>query len=137
VDELHRHRALADGAGHALDRLVAHVARHEDAGQRRLEQVGVARWLQRGAPPPPFAIAPVTSGPESTKPRVSRATDPASQSVRGWAPMKMNSDEAARCSDPSGVATVMDSRWSSPWASVTWAWVRTSIVGMPSICWIR
>jgi hypothetical protein len=51
--------------------------------------------------------------------------------------MKMNSDEASRRSEPSGVVIVIASRWSSPWASVTCACVWTSIVGMSSICRMR
>ena len=47
VDERHGHRALADRAGHALDRARAHVAGHEHAGHAGLEQVGVA--LERPA----------------------------------------------------------------------------------------
>ena len=43
VDELHGHRALADGRRAALGRAGAHVARREDAGHARLEQVVGAR----------------------------------------------------------------------------------------------
>src|SRR5277367_488145 len=48
VDERHGHRALADGAGHALDRARAHVAGHKDAGHACLEHVRVAvEWPVR------------------------------------------------------------------------------------------
>ena len=40
--ELDRHRALTDGAGDSLHRLVAHVAGREDTWQARLEQERVA-----------------------------------------------------------------------------------------------
>src|ERR671910_2446960 len=41
VDELDRHRALADRGGHPLDRVGPHVARGEHAGDARLEVVGI------------------------------------------------------------------------------------------------
>jgi len=37
-----RHAALSDGGGHALDRAQAHVSAGEDAGEARLEQIGIA-----------------------------------------------------------------------------------------------
>ena len=49
VDEGDRHAALADRRGDALDRAEADVAAREDAGDARLEQVGVALELQRPA----------------------------------------------------------------------------------------
>src|SRR5205823_3260572 len=45
VDEGDRHAALADGRCDALHRPEAHVAAGEDAGDARLEQVGVALEL--------------------------------------------------------------------------------------------
>ena len=45
VHEGDRHAALAHGRGHALDRPGADVAAGEDAGDARLEQVGVAVGL--------------------------------------------------------------------------------------------
>src|SRR5438067_8710981 len=43
MDQRDRHRALADGAGHALDRAHADVTGDEHAGYAGLERVWVAR----------------------------------------------------------------------------------------------
>ena len=75
VDERDRHRALADRAGHALDRARAHVAGDEHA-RARSSRAGRGRACS-GQP------AACASGPARMKPRSSRATTPSSQSVRG------------------------------------------------------
>src|SRR5215472_8661466 len=45
MDELHRHRTLADGGGATLSRARSHIARREDAGNARLEQAVRSRRL--------------------------------------------------------------------------------------------
>ena len=43
VDEVDRDRPFADRGRDALDRLVPHVTRREDAGDARFEQIRLAR----------------------------------------------------------------------------------------------
>ena len=84
MDELDRHRALADGRGDALDRAGAHVAGGEHAGPAGLQQerLPLGRPVRRTRP------APARSGRTPWRPARSPA---GSQSVRGTAPMKLKS----------------------------------------------
>ena len=131
VDERDGHRALPDRAGHALDRAGADVAGDEHAGDAGLEQVGVARSGQ------PAARA---SGPARMKPRSSRATTPASQSVRGAAPMKTKqASTSSSGSAPSGPADAqrLAGGRRRPRPPTACGAVRTSMLGRASICSIR
>jgi hypothetical protein len=75
------------------------------------------------------------SGPVRTNPFSSRTTAGPSQSVRGEAPMKMNSQLAGTSSVPaeSRSMSVSRSRWSPPEAAATSLRYRTSMFGAASI----
>ena len=79
------------------------------------------------------------SGPATTKPRSSRSTTPSSQSVSGAAPMNRNSHCASAVSvAPVEVSrSVRRSRWSLPSAAMTSVQVRTEMLPISLICWIR
>ena len=127
VDEADGHRPLADGRGDALHRLAAHVACDEDAGQAGLQQVGRrGRAASAGGRPRAAARSRPARSPAVAGHRVG------SQSVCGRAPM--NTNIAARSissSSPLRVSrTVIRSRFSSPWASATSLYRRTSMLSV-------
>src|SRR5437879_6362494 len=84
------------------------------------------RYGSRSRAQPRGRSAPsgIVSRPARTKPRASHSTTPSSQSVRGAAPMKMNSDDAGTfCFSPVRSFTrVMHSRWLSPSTATTRVW---------------
>ena len=86
VHEVDRHRALADGGGDPLHRVEPHVTGGEDPGMLVSSAYG-----GRGSGQRRRARATQQVGAGDDEPRASRATASPSQSVRGRAPMKTNS----------------------------------------------
>src|SRR5438552_18949790 len=82
MHELNRHRALADGRGDAFDRVGSHITRSEHTGaagleQKRLPLAGPVRGLRQRRTGHDEALGvPLDHG--------------GSQSVRGTAPIKLN-----------------------------------------------
>ena len=83
MHELDGHRALADGRGDALDRAGPHVPSGEHAGAAGLQQ---ERLPRRG---PVWGLSPAP-GPSGQTPWRPSRSPAGSQSVRGTAPMKLN-----------------------------------------------
>ena len=84
VHELDGHRPLADGRRDSLDRAGSHVAGGEHAGPAGLQQ-------ERIPAVGPAAVQPQGRSPSGRIPSRPSRSRPGSQSVRGTAPMKLNS----------------------------------------------
>ena len=95
MDEAHRHRPFTNGRCHALHGPATNIACGEDSGKAGLEQERRA-----GSGTPAIGARLLRGGsevPVSTKPFLSRATQPRSQLVFASAPVKRKSELVSIC----------------------------------------
>src|SRR5437660_8421587 len=127
MHELNRHRALADGRGDAFDRVGSHITRSEHTGapaleQKRLPLAGPVRGLHQRRTGHDEALGV----PYDLR---------RSQSVRGTAPMKLNTAgvSTVRFSPVLLLTISMDLRWPSPFMRCTVELRSSSMLGVCSI----
>ncbi len=139
MDERGRHRALANGGGHALDRAVADVARHEEAG---LAVMGCAPMKTNSASAPTSVSSPVSPSRSRTdsswrSPRASTTSERARTATLGRDSIRStryrdipSSSEVLRQTIVTLRAT--SARWSAAWPAefapptTTTSWPRQS-----------
>jgi len=127
MHELDGHRALADRGSDAFDRVGSHVAGRETPARLVSSRNGCRLPVQCGDC--------ASDGPVLMNPLPSRSISGGSQSVRGTAPMKLNTAgvSTVRFSPVLLLTISMELRWPSPFIRCTVELRSSSMLGVCSI----